>query len=68
MSLNNGDYRQMRVGVVINVNKSGNQLWLGVAKRAEPAGPTRLTRNFLRAGVRFSARYLKLARPAPPRF
>jgi hypothetical protein len=35
---------------------------LGVAKRAEPVGPTRLTRNFWRAGLRFSARYLKFAR------
>jgi hypothetical protein len=33
-----------------------------VAKRAEPVGPTRLTRNFWRAGLRFSARYLKFAR------
>jgi hypothetical protein len=36
---------------------------VGVAKRAEPIGPTRLARYFGRAGLRYSARDPKLARP-----
>jgi hypothetical protein len=36
---------------------------LGVVKRAESTGPTRLTHYFVRAGLRYSARDPKLARP-----